>query len=54
MELKDAKLIINQAIDVAIQKGCYNLNDSSKIIQALQSINELDDIKFSKVTELKK
>lgn len=54
MELKDAKTIINQAIDVAIQKGCFNLNDTAKIIQALQMINELDDVKFGKIEKVPK
>lgn len=49
MELKDAKQILNQAIDIAIQKGCFNLNDTAQIIQALQIINELDDVKFGKI-----
>lgn len=52
MELKDAKTILNQAIDVAIQKGAFNLNDSAQIIQALQIINELDDVKFGKIKQV--
>jgi len=54
MELNDAKQVINQAIDVAIQKGCYNLNDTAKIIEALSRINELDDVKFGKITKVEK
>ena len=50
MKTEDAKQVINQAIDIAIQKGCFNLNDTAKIIEALQNINALDDVKFGKIT----
>jgi len=49
MNLDQAKQVINQAIDIAIQKGCFNLNDTTQIIQALQKINELDDVKFGEI-----
>ena len=35
-----AKEIIRQALDSAIQKGCYNLYDTDLIIQALKKIEE--------------
>lgn len=54
MELKDAKQVLNQAIDLAIQKGCFNLNDTAQIIEALSQINELDDVKFGKITKVEK
>jgi len=40
MELNEAKKIIEQAIDIALQKGCFSLSDADKIIQALKVINE--------------
>jgi hypothetical protein len=46
MELSQAKQIINSAIDVAIQKGCYSLADVQAVIQALEKINSVDDIEF--------
>jgi hypothetical protein len=52
MKLEEAKIVLTQAIDVAIQKGAFNLNDSAQIIQALQIINELDDVKFGKIKQV--
>jgi hypothetical protein len=51
MELKQAKEIINQAINIAIQKGCFNLEEVQFIIHALEKINGLDDIQFGEVVE---
>jgi hypothetical protein len=53
MVLKQATEIINQAINVAIQKGCYNLEETQSIIHALEKINGLDDIELGEVTEEK-
>jgi hypothetical protein len=36
MELNQAKAIIEEAINIALQKGCYNLKDVATIITALQ------------------
>ena len=52
MELQNAKEIINQAINVAIQKGCYNLEETQAIIHALEKINDLDDVQFGKITPI--
>jgi hypothetical protein len=54
MELKQAKEIINQALDIAIKKGCFGLSDVEAIIPALIKINGLDDVEFGEITELKK
>tara|TARA_R110000851_G_scaffold36087_3_gene94443 strand:- start:1108 stop:1230 length:123 start_codon:yes stop_codon:yes gene_type:complete len=40
MEEQEAKETIRQALDLAIQKGCYNLSDIDLIIQALKKIEE--------------
>ena len=40
MEEQQAKETIRQALDLAIQKGCYNLSDTDIIIQALKKIEE--------------
>ena len=40
MEEQKAKETIRQALDLAIQKGCYNLSDTDLIIQALKKIEE--------------
>jgi len=52
MELQNAKEIVNQAINVAIQKGCYNLEETQAIIHALEKINGLDDVQFGEITPM--
>ena len=54
MELKQAKEIINQAINVAIQKGCYNLEETQAIIHGLEKINKLDDIELGEIKPIEK
>jgi len=50
MELKQAKEIINQAINVSIKSGCFNLEETQAIIHALKKINNLDDVEFGEIT----
>jgi hypothetical protein len=52
MELKQAKEIINEALNIAIKKGCFGLNEVQIIIPALVKINELDDIEFGEIATL--
>jgi len=49
MELQKAKEIVNSAISIALQKGCFNLEDSQAIIHALEKINSVDDVKFGEI-----
>ena len=51
MELENAKQILVEALDIAIKKGCYGLNEVNNIVKALDKILELNDIKFEKVIE---
>ena len=51
MELENAKQILVEALDIAIKKGCYGLNEVNNIVKALDKILEIDDIKFEKVIE---
>ena len=46
MELQQAKEIVINAINVAVQKGCYNLTETQSIVHALEKINTLSDIEF--------
>ena len=46
MDLKSSKEIVNQAINIAIQKGCFNLTEVQTIIEALKKIEGLQDIEF--------
>lgn len=52
MELQRAKEIVNSAISIALQKGCFNLEDSQAVIHALEKINSVDDIQFGEVTPI--
>tara|TARA_R110002126_G_scaffold203682_2_gene351166 strand:+ start:98 stop:229 length:132 start_codon:yes stop_codon:yes gene_type:complete len=36
--MEDKVKVIVNAIDIAIQKGCYNLNDAAIIIDALKEV----------------
>lgn len=46
MELKEAKQIIKNALDIATQKGCYSIDSIIIIINALEKINSILDIEF--------
>ena len=46
MELSQAKEIIKSAIDIAVQKGCFNINDVVTIAEALKKIESMQDIEF--------
>lgn len=54
MNLKLSKEIVNQAIDIAIQKGCFNLSEVQKIVDALEKINSMQDIEFGDVIDINK
>ena len=49
MELKNAKEIVNSAISIAMQKGCYNLQENQAIVQALEKLNKLEDVEFGEI-----
>jgi hypothetical protein len=36
--MEDKIQIIVNAIDIAVQKGCYNLNDAATVIDALREV----------------
>ena len=36
--MQDKIQIIVNAIDIAVQKGCYNLNDTAIIVDALREV----------------
>jgi hypothetical protein len=52
MELQNAKEIVNSAINIAMQKGCFTLTENQAIIQALEKLNSIDDIQFGEVTAI--
>jgi hypothetical protein len=52
MELQNAKEIVNSAINIAMQKGCFTLQENQAIIQALEKLNSVQDIEFEEVTAI--
>lgn len=54
MDLKLSKEIVNQAIDIAIKNGCFNLSEVQKIVYALKKINSTQDIEFGEVIDTNK
>ena len=49
MELRDAKKIIEQAINAGMLKGVYSLEDVKFIVKALEKLNEQPDVEFGPV-----
>jgi hypothetical protein len=43
MDTKTAKQFINEAINIAISKGCFNLIEAKNIISALDYINQIPE-----------
>ena len=48
-QFNQAKETINQAINVAMQKGCFNLAESQAIIHALEIINSQPDVELGEI-----
>ena len=48
-KLNQAKETINQAINIAMQKGCFNLAESQAIIHALEIINSQPDVELGEI-----
>jgi hypothetical protein len=46
LELKQAKEILKNALNVAVQKGCFSIEDVAVIIEALKKIEIVQDIQF--------
>jgi predicted transport protein len=43
VELKQAKEILKNALNVAVQKGCFGIEDVAVIIEALKTIESLQN-----------
>ena len=52
MELKQAHQIIAEALNIAIQKGCFGLIEVQNIVAAIQKIAEQPDVEFGEITPL--
>jgi hypothetical protein len=46
VELIEAKQILKNALNVAVQKGCFSIDDVAVIIEALKKIETIQDVEF--------
>ena len=51
MDNKTAKQIVNEALNIAISKGCFNLVEVTNIVKAIETINVENDLGYSQITE---
>ena len=51
MDNKTAKQIVNEALNIAISKGCFGLIECSNIVKALEFLNEQPDVEFGEIAE---
>lgn len=52
MELIEAKQILKNALNVAVQKGCFSIDDVAIIIEAFKKIEGLQDIELGEITPI--
>jgi hypothetical protein len=51
MNNKTAKQIVNEALNIAISKGCFGLIEVSNIVKALDFLNEQPDVEFGEISQ---
>lgn len=51
MNNKTAKQIVNEALNIAIAKGCFGLIEVSNIVKALDFLNDQPDVEFGQITD---
>jgi hypothetical protein len=51
MDNKTAKQIVNEALNMAISKGCFGLIEVTNIVKALEFLNNQPDVEFGGITE---
>ena len=49
MNNKTAKQIVNEALNIAISKGCFGLVEVTNIVKALEFLNEQPDVEFGEI-----
>ena len=49
MNNKTAKQIVNEALNIAISKGCFGLIEVTNIVKALEFLNEQPDVEFGEI-----
>lgn len=51
MNHETAVRIINEAINIAIAKGCFGLVEVTNIVEAVKYFNNQSDVEFGEITE---
>jgi hypothetical protein len=51
MNNKTAKQIVNEALNIAISKGCFGLIEVTNIVKALDFLNEQPDVEFGEISQ---
>ena len=49
MNNKTAKQVMNEALNMAISKGCFGLVEVTNIVKALEFLNEQPDVEFGEI-----
>ena len=53
MKKETAVQIINEALNIAIAKGCFGLVEVTNIVKAVEFISEQPDIEFGEIQEIR-
>jgi hypothetical protein len=53
METKTALQIINEALHIAITKGCFGLVEVTNVVKALEVFNQANSVDFEDITDIK-
>ena len=51
MNNKTAKQIVNEALNIAISKGCFGLIEVTNIVKALEFLNDQPDVEFGEISQ---
>ena len=51
MDNKTAKQIVNEALNMAISKGCFGLIEVTNIVKALEFLNDQPDVEFGEISQ---
>lgn len=49
MNNKTAQQIVNEALNMAISKGCFGLIEVTNIVKALEFLNDQPDVEFGEI-----
>lgn len=49
MDNKTAKQVVNEALNMAIAKGCFGLIEVTNIVKAIEFLNNQPDVEFGEI-----